>query len=81
MIAGGDLDTAPECFLGVKIGPNDPILWESYRSTTPVSWTPYFSDAHLMELSGVNQLADRGVTSGASIPILSQANTCRATLC
>lgn len=81
VIAGGALDAAPESFLDAKIGPNDPILWESYRSISPVSWTPYFSDAHLMEASGVNQLADKGVTCGASIPILSQANTCRATLC
>lgn len=81
VIAGGDLDAAPESFLGNIIGPNDPILWESYRTITPVSWTPYFSDAHLMQASGVNRLAERGVTCGASIPILSQTNTCRATLC
>ena len=81
VIAGGALDTAPEGFLGAKIGPNDPILWESYRSIAPVSWTPYFADTLLMAASGVNQLAEKDVTCGASIPILSQANTCRATLC
>ncbi|MGD1923045.1 MAG: hypothetical protein ACFB03_02480 [Paracoccaceae bacterium] len=81
VIAGGDLNAAPEGFLDTKIGPGDPILWESYRSTTPVSWTPYFADAHLMDLSGVNSLAERGVTSGASIPILSRHQTCRASLC
>lgn len=81
VIAGGDLDAAPSEFLDTMIGPDDPILWESYRSCTPVSWTPYFSDRHLMDVSGVSSLAERGVTSGASIPILSQSETCRATLC
>ncbi|MEM8838412.1 MAG: LuxR C-terminal-related transcriptional regulator [Pseudomonadota bacterium] len=81
VIAGGDLETSPEGFLDTKIGPSDPILWESYRSTTPVSWTPYFSDPHLMEVSGVSALAKRGVSSGASIPILSRNDSCRASLC
>lgn len=81
VIAGGDLDAAPEGFLDTKIGPEDPILWESYRATTPVSWTPYFADHHLMETSGVSKLAERGVTSGASIPIFTRHQTCRATLC
>lgn len=81
MIADGDLDVAPERFLDARIDPNDPILWESYRSTTPVRWTPYFADAHLMDVSGINQLASRGVTSGASIPVLSQNQTCWASLC
>ena len=57
VIAGGDLDAAPEGFLDVKIGPQDPILWESYRAVTPVSWTPYFTDRRLMEMSGVSKLA------------------------
>lgn len=56
----GDVDEAPEGFLDTKIGSNDPILWESYRSTTPVSWAPYFADPHLMGLSGVRRLAERG---------------------
>ena len=81
VIAGGDLDAAPEEFLDTKISPDDPILWESYRSTAPVSWTPYFTDAHLMGPSGVSELAQRGVTSGASIPILSRNQVCRASLC
>ena len=81
VIAGGDLDAAPESFLGNIIGPQDPILWESYRAITPVSWTPYFADEDLMHASGVHHLAGKGVSCGASIPILSQANTCRATLC
>ena len=81
VIAGGDLETSSSTFLDAHIGPGDPILWESYRSVSPVSWTPYFTDKHLMEASGVNLLAERGVTSGASIPILSQNKTCRASLC
>lgn len=81
VIAGGDLNAAPSTFLDSMIGPNDPILWESYRSSAPVSWTPYFTNTHLMDVSGVSKLAERGVTSGASIPILSQNNTCRASLC
>lgn len=81
VIAGGDLDEAPEAFLGSRIEPSDAILWESYRSAAPVSWTPYFSDPRLMRVSGVCRLADRGVTSGASIPILSHHGRCRATLC
>jgi len=81
VIAGGDLDTAPEGFLFSTIGPNDPILWESYRSVTPISWTPYFSDARRMKASGVGALASRGVTAGASIPILSRSKNCRASLC
>lgn len=81
VVSGGDLAEAPSAFLDTKIGPGDPILWESYRSSAPVSWTPYFSDAHLMEVSGVRRLAERGVTSGASIPILSANETCRASLC
>lgn len=81
VIAGGDLDAAPAGFLGAKIGPSDPILWESYRSVTPISWTPYFADQHLMDMSGVSQLAKHGVTAGASIPILSRNDACRASLC
>lgn len=81
VIAGGDLQTSPNGFLDTKIGPGDPILWESYRSSTPVSWTPYFSNSYLLKFSGVNQLAKRGVTSGASISILSRNQTCRASLC
>ena len=81
VIAGGDLAASPEEFLDAKIGAGDPILWESYRSVGPVSWTPYFADARLMELSGVGALAERGVTSGASIPILSRNQSCRATIC
>ncbi|MEM6355711.1 MAG: LuxR C-terminal-related transcriptional regulator [Pseudomonadota bacterium] len=81
VIAGGDLDAAPDGFLDAKIGPQDPILWESYRTRTPVSWTPYFTDSHLMEVSGVSKLAERGVTSGASIPILTRHQACRASLC
>ncbi|MEM9044976.1 MAG: hypothetical protein AAGC81_09780 [Pseudomonadota bacterium] len=81
VIAGGDLYCAPEGFLDTKIDPSDPILWESYRSVTPVSWTPYFTDAERMEASGVSSLASRGVTAGASVPILSQHKSCRATLC
>ena len=81
VIAGGDLDAAPEGFLFSTIGPDDPILWESYRSVTPVSWTPYFADARRMEASGVSALASRGVTAGASIPILSRSRNCRASLC
>lgn len=81
VIAGGDLDAAPEGFLDSRIEPSDMILWESYRSTMPVSWTPYFADPRLMEASGVSRLAERGVTAGASIPILSQHRTCRASLC
>lgn len=81
VIAGGDLGGAPEHFLDSTIGPGDPILWESYRSVSPVSWTPYFTDARRMELSGVSRLAARGVTSGASIPIVSRQRDCRASLC
>lgn len=81
VIAGGDLDEAPEAFLGSRIEPSDAVLWESYRSTAPVSWTPYFSDPALMDASGVGHLAARGVTSGASIPILSHHSAWRATLC
>lgn len=81
VIAGGDLDAAPEGFLDTKIGPEDPILWESYRTVTPVSWTPYFADRQLMEVSGVSKLAERGVTSGASIPIITHQKACRASLC
>ncbi len=81
VIAGGNLDTAPDGFLLTTIGPDDPILWESYRSTMPISWTPYFADARRMKSSGVNDLASRGVTAGASIPILSRSRNCRASLC
>lgn len=81
VIAGGDLHTSPEGFLDTKIGPDDPILWESYRSSTPVSWSPYFSNPYLLNVSGVNTLAKRGVTSGASIPIMSRNHNCRASLC
>lgn len=81
VIAGGALDAAPDDFLFSTIGPGDPILWESYRTVTPVSWTPYFTDARRMELSGVSRLASRGVTSGASIPIISRQRSCRASLC
>lgn len=81
VIAGGALEVAPEQFMFSTIGPGDPILWESYRSVTPVSWTPYFADARRMKASGVAGLAARGVTSGASIPILSRSRNCRASLC
>lgn len=81
VIAGGDLDAAPEGFLDTRIGPDDPILWESYRTETPVSWTPYFADRHLMDVSGVSKLAECGVTSGASIPIITRQRACRASLC
>ena len=81
VIAGGALDAAPKHFLYTTIRPCDPILWESYRSAAPVSWTPYFADARRMQMSGVGPLASRGVTSGASIPILSQYGACRASLC
>ncbi|MEM8792872.1 MAG: helix-turn-helix transcriptional regulator [Pseudomonadota bacterium] len=81
VIAGGDLTAAPDGFLNTKIEPTDPILWESYRSVTPVSWTPYFTNDVQMEASGVSGLAARGVTAGASIPIISQHKNCRASLC
>ena len=81
VIADGDLGGAPEGFGDMVIGPGDPILWESYRSATPVSWTPYFRNARLMEASGVGGLAARGVTAGAPIPIMSSNHTCRASLC
>ncbi|MEL7466523.1 MAG: LuxR C-terminal-related transcriptional regulator [Pseudomonadota bacterium] len=81
VIAGGDLNASPDGFGDALIGPSDPILWESYRSATPVSWTPYFRDQRLMEASSVSQLAAKGVTAGASIPILSRNQTRRASLC
>lgn len=81
VIAGGNLDVATDRFLHRRIGPTDPILWESYRSVTPISWTPSFFSRHRMEASGIGALVDNGVTAGASIPIFSRHSKCRASLC